>query len=217
MYVHSEKKIYWTSPPRTASRAVSTVVKLRGFHVVFGHHGFPGYVSKAHLDRFDRDPQSRKSKKWRTGPPTPEYRHGTVIRNHYDYITALYYWSFARVDPIQRITKDYVEGIHKNPALKTYLPLENRLWPFTDLPNTVIVRFEHLRESLNEALLTLGLEELGENELKHVPHHKNKYKDENSLWKIWDEEAIEAVTQQYGPEMEKFGYTFENSKINERR
>ncbi len=41
MYVHQEKKVAFIAHPRTASQATGSVLKIRGFKLIGGHHQFP--------------------------------------------------------------------------------------------------------------------------------------------------------------------------------
>lgn len=180
MHAHHEKKLAFFLHPKAASRAIRIVLEDRGFVLEGDHHG-------------DGDAEG--------------YHKTCVVRNHFDTLL-----SWRCVHTKWREAPDNV--VHLNFAKewpfndKFWFPKNGTLWPFIWIYEDIeILRYENLREELDDYLVRNGFDPLEDNEFRVVPVHQSPGKPEH--WQDnWDEDARKYIERRYSKELKRLKYKF---------
>jgi len=202
MYVHFEKKLSFLMHPRTASRAIATVLEARGFISVGRHHDGPNNIE--YRKSFKQPDHDLIVDKWNK---SSGFHYSCVVRNPFDTLLTWFYKTgeYKKVvlhgNKREKITIfDFVKSW---PIDVTYFPVKGQLWKFIwDIPDIEILYYENLREDLNSYLIKNNFLGLTEDEFGVDKLHVTLNKPED-WYSQWSPEAIEYVHNLYCDEFKK--------------
>lgn len=215
MWIHKHRKISFTANPRTGSREIGyEILKPRGFEMWLGHHGVPwnGVWSRP-------IPSDMKGEYYWWFSQNPlEWTFYAAHRNHFEVFHSICYAALGKgknrghLTPTPQRLETY---LWKHPDLYRN---SHMLFPvFFEIRTCRELRFDYLRDDVAQMLLDCDLPPLKDTEgHRDQSIHVTRAKPRNEHYsqflpldvRVW-------IEQQYGAEMDLFGYGWEDKKTGD--
>jgi len=130
------------------------------------------------------------------------FKYYCTVRNHFDVLSS-WFW-LGKYEESCMITVDFI---------KVWSGGSSRLWNFVREFNPEILKYENLRDDLNDFLVENGLEPLSDLELRVDPDHVTK--DKPRIWEpYWTQEARDYVERVYAEELKDLDYVFLSNPVD---
>jgi hypothetical protein len=207
MFLHEELEICFLAEPKHGTEITRDHLKERGFIMVGGHHDNPIDIGAKRLA--DVGNGNIWIGKWNRVRFFSTVRHpGEVILSYATEGTEGKRFK-ARggtidIEDITRIMWD------NNSA---HFPERHRFWRHAWItPRLTTLRFESLREDLNELFCTFGLDPLPKSEWKINPKYVTTDKPKDGWYRYWTQRAMDWFNEQFKSDLQRFNYYLRTPK-----
>jgi hypothetical protein len=202
MFLHEELKIAFLAEPKHGTEATRDELYKRGFIRVGDHHDNPDDLGARRL--VDIGNGRIWVGMWN------EIRFFSTVRHPGEVVLS---WAWRGLDKGRYKVIDIpcIQDILWN-RNRAHFPQTNRFWRHAWIsPRLTTLRYETLREDLDELFKTFGLDPLPKFPIN--PKYMTKGKPRDGWYNYWTDEAIEWFNNQFETDLQRFNYRLQRPPL----